>query len=175
MIGTTDSIQKQRINVAKSCNDLFWAFIAAMLVLRFRRRVMYMACVIALLCVYIGWTISMVCEALLGNFQALQTHYRTGTNNDRYRRQGQKHRSSSRYSVFHICLCPCIQHRVQCALVYVSRRVISVFRAKSWYCDLPILRTWSRICKHLHQPNWAGQRWVCELKNLSLRASLTRL
>jgi sugar porter (SP) family MFS transporter len=59
MIGYTDSTTKQTINLVNSCWSLVMAFTVAMLVTTFRRRVMYMTCVIALLAVYIGWTISM--------------------------------------------------------------------------------------------------------------------
>lgn len=79
MIGITNSVQKQRINVAKSCNDLFWAFLAAMCVLRFKRRPMYMFCTISLLIIYIAWTISMVRGNTLTCNQRLTQSDRNGT------------------------------------------------------------------------------------------------
>ncbi|KAI6785278.1 High-affinity glucose transporter-like protein [Emericellopsis cladophorae] len=59
MIGYTNSQTKQTINLVNACWSLVMAFTVAMLVRTFRRRVMYMTCVCALLCVYIAWTISM--------------------------------------------------------------------------------------------------------------------
>lgn len=59
MIGKTDSIFKQKLNVGLSCWALVCGFTAAMLVTRFKRRTMYLACTISLLIVYIAWTISM--------------------------------------------------------------------------------------------------------------------
>jgi hypothetical protein len=59
MIGFTESIVKQKINVAIACWSLICGFTVAMLVKVFRRRVMYMACTISLLLCYISWTISM--------------------------------------------------------------------------------------------------------------------
>ena len=59
MFGYTDSIFAQKINLSISCNNLFWAVIVSLLVVKIRRRVMYLACTISLLLVYICWTISM--------------------------------------------------------------------------------------------------------------------
>ncbi|KAH9905190.1 general substrate transporter [Xylariomycetidae sp. FL2044] len=59
MIGKTESVFKQQINVAIACWYLVNGTIAALLVKRFRRRTMYLFCTCSLLCVYIGWTISM--------------------------------------------------------------------------------------------------------------------
>ncbi|KAI1177881.1 general substrate transporter [Nemania sp. FL0916] len=58
-IGQTDSVFKQKINVAIAAWSLVNGSIASLLVKRFRRRVMYLACTCSLLVVYIGWTISM--------------------------------------------------------------------------------------------------------------------
>jgi sugar porter (SP) family MFS transporter len=57
-VGMTDSMDKQKFNLGNSCWNLICALTVAMLVKKFRRRVMYMTCTIALLCVYIGWTIT---------------------------------------------------------------------------------------------------------------------
>ncbi|ETI29288.1 hypothetical protein G647_01741 [Cladophialophora carrionii CBS 160.54] len=59
MIGHTESIFKQKINLGNSCWSLVCAFTAAMLVTRFKRRTMYLACTCSLLVVYICWTITM--------------------------------------------------------------------------------------------------------------------
>jgi len=59
MIGYTNSVVKQKFNLGLSCWALIAGTITALLVKRFRRRVMYMTCVISLLVIYIGWTISM--------------------------------------------------------------------------------------------------------------------
>jgi MFS family permease len=59
MIGWTNSTDKQKVNVGLSAWSLITAATAAMLVTKFRRRVMYQVCAISLLCVYIGWTVAM--------------------------------------------------------------------------------------------------------------------
>ncbi|KAI0010809.1 guanine deaminase [Xylariaceae sp. FL0662B] len=59
MIGKNDSVFKQQINVATSCWQFLCGAIIALLVKRFKRRAMYLACTCSLLCVYISWTISM--------------------------------------------------------------------------------------------------------------------
>lgn len=59
MVGWTNSTDIQKVNVGLSSWSLITAGTAAMLVTRFRRRVMYMTCVISLLCVYIAWTVCM--------------------------------------------------------------------------------------------------------------------
>ena len=58
MIGITNSITRQKFNVGLSCWGLINAVVLAFLVLKFRRRVMYMGCVMSLLCVYVAWTIA---------------------------------------------------------------------------------------------------------------------
>lgn len=59
LIGFKDSTYIQKINVSIACWSLFCAFTVSMLVVKIRRRVMYMACTISLLLCYISWTISM--------------------------------------------------------------------------------------------------------------------
>jgi hypothetical protein len=59
MIGETDSIFKQQLNVASACWALCCGVVIAMLVIKFKRRSMYFVCTIGLLCVYIAWTVSM--------------------------------------------------------------------------------------------------------------------
>lgn len=59
MIGHTDSVFKQKINVASACWNLVCGVTIAMLVNRFNRRAMYLTCTISLLVVYICWTVSM--------------------------------------------------------------------------------------------------------------------
>ncbi|KAI0190367.1 general substrate transporter [Xylaria flabelliformis] len=58
-IGQTSSVFKQKINVAIASWNLVSGVIASLLVKRFRRRVMYLACTCSLLLVYISWTITM--------------------------------------------------------------------------------------------------------------------
>ena len=50
---------QQKINVGNNAWSLVNAVIIASVVKRFRRRLMFITCVISCLCVYIGWTISM--------------------------------------------------------------------------------------------------------------------
>ncbi|KAM0719594.1 hypothetical protein Q7P37_003724 [Cladosporium fusiforme] len=56
--GFTDSNVKGQLNVGLTCWNLVNALGLALVVRRFKRRTMYMACTISLLCVYIGWTIT---------------------------------------------------------------------------------------------------------------------
>lgn len=59
MVGRTDSVFKQQINVAIACWSLVCGVTIALCVTRFKRRAMYFVCTIGLLVVYISWTISM--------------------------------------------------------------------------------------------------------------------
>ncbi|CAJ2503396.1 Uu.00g107900.m01.CDS01 [Anthostomella pinea] len=59
MIGKPDPIFQQQINVAISAWYLINGTVASLLVTKFKRRTMYLTCTTSLLCVYIGWTISM--------------------------------------------------------------------------------------------------------------------
>ena len=59
MIGFEDSTYIQKINVSMSCWQLFCGVLVALLVLKVRRRVMYLICTCSLLVCYISWTISM--------------------------------------------------------------------------------------------------------------------
>lgn len=59
MVGMTDSVAVQRINVSIACWSLVCATVASLLVLRVRRRAMYLACTLSLLCCYAGWTVAM--------------------------------------------------------------------------------------------------------------------
>lgn len=59
MIGKTDSVFKQKINVSIACWNLVTGAAAASLVTKFKRRPMYLVCTCSLLIVYISWTVSM--------------------------------------------------------------------------------------------------------------------
>lgn len=59
MIGYKDSEYIQKINVSIACWSLVCGVTVSLLVVKIRRRVMYMACTISLLLCYIAWTISM--------------------------------------------------------------------------------------------------------------------
>lgn len=59
MIGMTDKQDMQRINLGIAAWSLICGTVVALLVRRFRRRVMYLTCTISLMCVYIAWTVSM--------------------------------------------------------------------------------------------------------------------
>jgi hypothetical protein len=67
MIGHTDSVFKQKINLANSCWSLVCGVAMALLVTRFKRRTMYLACTISLLVVYICWTVTMQQSIAAGN------------------------------------------------------------------------------------------------------------
>lgn len=72
MIGMTNSTDVQKINVSIACWSMVCATIVALLVVKVRRRVMYLMCTISLLLCYIAWTISM---------QKAQTAAEAGTPN----------------------------------------------------------------------------------------------
>lgn len=59
LMGFTDPQFKGKLNVGITCWNFVNGMTIALLVGRFRRRAMYMTCTISLLCVYVGWTISM--------------------------------------------------------------------------------------------------------------------
>ncbi|KAK7420709.1 hypothetical protein QQZ08_010290 [Neonectria magnoliae] len=59
MIGWTESVVKQKVNLVNACWSLVCALAVALLVRRFKRRTMYLTCAGALLTVYICWTIAM--------------------------------------------------------------------------------------------------------------------
>lgn len=59
MVGKTDPIFKQQINLSLACWNLVCGGIAAFMVTKFRRRPMYLICACSLLIVYVSWTISM--------------------------------------------------------------------------------------------------------------------
>lgn len=59
MIGQTESIFKQKINVAIACWSLVCGVTVSLLVNRIKRRTMYLTCTISLLVVYICWTVTM--------------------------------------------------------------------------------------------------------------------
>ncbi|KAF2738972.1 general substrate transporter [Polyplosphaeria fusca] len=58
-VGITDPITIQKMNLGNSCWSLVNAFIVSILVPKFRRRTMYMACTISSLLCYTAWTIAM--------------------------------------------------------------------------------------------------------------------
>lgn len=59
LIGLKDSKSIQTINVSIACWSLFCGVTVSYLVLKIRRRVMYLACTISMLLCYIAWTISL--------------------------------------------------------------------------------------------------------------------
>jgi hypothetical protein len=59
MVGITDGVTKSKINIGIACWGLVCGTALALTAPRFKRRPMYLTCASCLLCVYIGWTISM--------------------------------------------------------------------------------------------------------------------
>ncbi|KAJ5139036.1 uncharacterized protein N7515_003884 [Penicillium bovifimosum] len=59
MVGITDGVVKSKINIGIACWGLVCGTALALTAPRFKRRPAYLACASAMLCVYIGWTISM--------------------------------------------------------------------------------------------------------------------
>jgi sugar porter (SP) family MFS transporter len=66
MIGQTESVFKQKINVAIACWSLVAGVTVSLLVNRFKRRTMYLVCTCSLLVVYICWTVTME-RSIAGN------------------------------------------------------------------------------------------------------------
>ncbi|CRK20381.1 hypothetical protein BN1708_012846 [Verticillium longisporum] len=61
-IGWTNTQDMQKVNLGIAGWSLICGTTVALLVRRFRRRVMYMTCVLSLLCVYIAWTYTYLVE-----------------------------------------------------------------------------------------------------------------
>lgn len=59
LMGYSDPQFKGKLNVGLTCWYLVNGMTISLLVKRFRRRAMYLTCTLSLLCVYVGWTISM--------------------------------------------------------------------------------------------------------------------
>jgi hypothetical protein len=59
LIGYHDSNYIQKINVSIACWSLFCGVTVSLLVTKIRRRVMYLACTLSLLCCYTAWTVAM--------------------------------------------------------------------------------------------------------------------
>ncbi|KAL4917019.1 general substrate transporter [Aspergillus aurantiobrunneus] len=59
MVNITDEVVKSKINVGTACWALVNGTTLALTAPRFKRRTMYLTCATCLICVYIGWTISM--------------------------------------------------------------------------------------------------------------------
>ncbi len=59
MIGFKDPKFILRINISIACWSLFCGVVVSMLVVKIRRRVMYLMCTCSLLLCYIAWTVSM--------------------------------------------------------------------------------------------------------------------
>ncbi|KLU91695.1 hypothetical protein MAPG_10213 [Magnaporthiopsis poae ATCC 64411] len=59
MIGRTDSVFKQQVNLSIACWSLVCGTAIALLSRRLRRRPMFFACAGGLLCVYVAWTVAM--------------------------------------------------------------------------------------------------------------------
>jgi len=59
LIGFHDSQYIQKINVSIACWSLFCGVVVSLLVVKIRRRVMYLICTCSLLLCYISWTVAM--------------------------------------------------------------------------------------------------------------------
>ncbi|PQE06740.1 MFS sugar transporter protein [Rutstroemia sp. NJR-2017a BBW] len=59
MIGYTDTYTKTMINLGNTAWSFITSTIIALVVARYKRRTMFLTCACSMLCVYIGWTISM--------------------------------------------------------------------------------------------------------------------
>lgn len=57
MVGITESITKQKLNVGYAAWSLITGLAVSLVVTRFKRRSLYLLCTISLLMVYTGWTI----------------------------------------------------------------------------------------------------------------------
>ncbi|PQE31130.1 MFS sugar transporter protein [Rutstroemia sp. NJR-2017a WRK4] len=59
MIGYTDTYTKTMINLGNTAWSFITSTIIALVVARYKRRTMFLTCACSMLCVYIGWTVSM--------------------------------------------------------------------------------------------------------------------
>jgi len=150
MIGFQDSKYIQKINVSIACWSLFCGVVVSLLVVKIRRRVMYLMCTISLLLCYISWTISM---------ERAQTAKNAGTPNN----------AANIATLFFIyAYSPCYNMGYN-ALTYskpplltlracanhtsLHGRGLALCRALQRHCRLPALRPPRRLLHHLCQPH----------------------
>ncbi|ORY71664.1 general substrate transporter [Pseudomassariella vexata] len=68
MVGYTDPAFQAKFNIGNQCSSGVFASIAALVVMRFRRRTMYLTSILSILVIYVAWTISAA-EYLNANSQ----------------------------------------------------------------------------------------------------------
>ena len=56
MIGYTDAAFQNKYNLGKECWNLVCGVLAALVVMRFRRRTMYLTGIVSIFFVYVAWT-----------------------------------------------------------------------------------------------------------------------
>lgn len=66
MLGYTDPNFKAKYNLGNQCWSLICGVSAALVIMRFRRRTMYLTGILSILAVYIGWT---VCSAIVSEYK----------------------------------------------------------------------------------------------------------
>ncbi|ERT02100.1 MFS sugar transporter [Sporothrix schenckii 1099-18] len=71
MLGFTDADFKAKYNLGNQCWSLLCGVGASLLIMRFRRRTMYLTGILSILAVYIGWT---VCSAIFSEAKARGQH-----------------------------------------------------------------------------------------------------
>lgn len=152
MIGWSDSVVKQKVNLVNACWSLVGAFLVALVVRRFKRRTMYLTCAAALLTVYICWTVSMERAvtardaggenkaagwAVIVFIFLYSPAYNIGYNALTYSKQPDT-------VVFYSLL----------TMNSLSCRVVALRRTKSRNRSVPAFRAHGWLLYHLCQPNW---------------------
>lgn len=158
MIGMTNSTDVQKINVSIACWSMVCATVVALLVVKIRRRVMYLMCTISLLLCYIAWTISM---------QKAQTAAEAGTPNGSaniatlffiyaYSPCYNMGYNALTYSKFLLGLLPhSIMYTLLTLHLSVHGRGLALRGTVPWYCCVPALWPVGRLLYHFRQSHWA--------------------
>ncbi len=167
MVGITDASVKQKFNLANSCWSLVVAFTVAMLVRVFRRRVMYLACTISLLCCYIAWTISMeravtakesgsqnegAAIATIFFIFAYSPCYNIGYNALTYS-------ARSSHPLYNTAPGK-LAADTNAPITSLPRRTLAVYRTISRHLSLPAIRQTGRFLHHLRQPHRSPERFM---------------
>ena len=146
LIGYTDPKFKGKLNVGLNAWSLVNAVTISLFVRRFPRRVMYLTCTVALLCCYVGWTISMqqfltnktrpAAIATIFFIFAYSPCYNIGYN-------------ALTYSKSILLLDHCISNEPS-----LPRRTLPLRSARSRYHHLPVLWSWGWLFHHLRESHW---------------------
>jgi MFS family permease len=149
-IGYTDTYTNQKINVGNVAWQLINATFFALIVNKFARRKMYLACACSLLCCYIGWTIANARYAVTGSLAAgklviffiflYSPCYNLGYNALTYSKPPNTSTSETTANI-HFSL---------------PRRAVPIRHPISRHFRLPVLGTCRWSLQHIRQSHWYG-------------------